>query len=458
MEKTDAIDVTKPLYDSDGYEHSFVVKSALEIVTRYNGVFCIWDARTGCCLRSGVEECRLTNTPLSKKELAQRKADGLRMLIELQDQALDVTQDNPKIASRHEISANSFRIPDIDQLSSLIKDTSFPSDEPQIDLVIFPSRPYCAWSRDITEHSEYSRVYGIDAGNAMLVNFYTGCVDFSNRHGSEQVLLVRDGVELDPAWPELDTQGRWLDCGEGLAYDRTTGLQWQRFMVGQSWKDGQPTGEAEELTHIEALKRYGDMSVVNDEESNPDPHCKPTPKTKEKSLRAQAPIGGVSQSTSSSSMNATYVEATLYYTFAEYGSVGFPVEVDSATGEFDEAQALADLVRMDDDPTAPDGQYVQIATHELAVERIGDCGSRWRVTDLDELREAISEGVVLEQVMRDAALRGSRPSDDEVAQRMAEAGVKPHNASRIILAVMDYQIANATQKDEQKSKRASPGM
>lgn len=129
-------------------------------------------------------------------------------------------------------------------------------------------------------------------------------------------------------------------------------------------------------------------------------------------------------------MNTTHIEATLYYTFAEYGDVGFPVDVDAATGEFGEAQAYADLVRMDDDPTAPDGQYVQVATRRLAVERVGDCGSKWRVTDLEELRQAVSEGLVLQQVMREAAQRGARLSDDEVAQRMAAAGIKPRKASK----------------------------
>lgn len=82
-----SIDVEKPLYDSDGYEHHFVTKSSREIVTVRTGIFCIWDVRTGACLRSGVEECRLTNTPLSEEELAQRREEGRRMLADLHEQA-----------------------------------------------------------------------------------------------------------------------------------------------------------------------------------------------------------------------------------------------------------------------------------------------------------------------------------------------------------------------------------
>lgn len=83
----DIVDVAKPLYDSEGYEHHFVTRSSLEIVTKRTGIFCIWDARTGACLREGVENCFLTNTPLSADELARRKEEGRRILEELHAQA-----------------------------------------------------------------------------------------------------------------------------------------------------------------------------------------------------------------------------------------------------------------------------------------------------------------------------------------------------------------------------------
>lgn len=85
------INVALPLYDSDGYEHHFVARSGREIVTKRSGIFCIWDARTGDCLRSGVEECRLTNTPLSAEELARRKEEGARILAELHAKAAEAT-------------------------------------------------------------------------------------------------------------------------------------------------------------------------------------------------------------------------------------------------------------------------------------------------------------------------------------------------------------------------------
>lgn len=156
-----------------------------------------------------------------------------------------------------------FHMPDMDQLINLIKDKYLPPEvsEPQIDLNVFPSAPCWVWSREICEHSS---IYGMDPSQALLMDFNVGFFDHSKRDYVNQVLLVREGVQFDPEWPQLDAKGRWFDCGEGLAFDCKTGLQWQRFMVGQSWVDGKPTGNAEELTHIEALKRYGNLSAVND--------------------------------------------------------------------------------------------------------------------------------------------------------------------------------------------------
>ena len=77
------IDVTLPLYDSDGYEHHFVTRSTREIVTKRSGLFCVWDARTGSCLRSGAEGYYLGNTPLSDEEMERRKQEGARILTEI---------------------------------------------------------------------------------------------------------------------------------------------------------------------------------------------------------------------------------------------------------------------------------------------------------------------------------------------------------------------------------------
>lgn len=68
-----AIDTTAPLYDSDGYQHHFVAGNGIEIVTKISGVFVVWNAKTGECLKVGSEGCVLGNTPLPPDELARQK-------------------------------------------------------------------------------------------------------------------------------------------------------------------------------------------------------------------------------------------------------------------------------------------------------------------------------------------------------------------------------------------------
>ncbi len=76
-------DTSKPLFDSDGYEHHFVAGNGIEIVTKIGGVFAIWDAKTGECRKAGSEDVRLGNTPLSVPELCKRRKEGSKLLAEL---------------------------------------------------------------------------------------------------------------------------------------------------------------------------------------------------------------------------------------------------------------------------------------------------------------------------------------------------------------------------------------
>ena len=80
------IDTTRPLYDSDGYLHTFVARSHTQIVTKLYGLFAIWNAATGKLLWPHEDDFYLSNIPLSKQALAQRKEQGARVLSELRNQ------------------------------------------------------------------------------------------------------------------------------------------------------------------------------------------------------------------------------------------------------------------------------------------------------------------------------------------------------------------------------------
>jgi hypothetical protein len=55
------IDVTKSLYDSDGYRHTLVTATPVQIVTLLEGFYWLWDRVTGVCLLEGMAHARLTN-------------------------------------------------------------------------------------------------------------------------------------------------------------------------------------------------------------------------------------------------------------------------------------------------------------------------------------------------------------------------------------------------------------
>lgn len=80
------IDVTLPLYDSDGYLHIFVDSTSTQIATKQYGLFAIWDATTGKLLSPTIDHLYLSNSPLSEQALAQRKEQGAQLLDELRAQ------------------------------------------------------------------------------------------------------------------------------------------------------------------------------------------------------------------------------------------------------------------------------------------------------------------------------------------------------------------------------------
>ena len=155
-----------------------------------------------------------------------------------------------------------WRMPMIDELKTLVVKGSHPA----IDAKVFPGCPAAGfWSG--SPPAGYSSY-------AWFVDFDYGGAYYYARSGSGRVRLVRGGQDFDPLWSALDTEGRWYDCGDGLAFDRTTGLQWQRYCVGQSWVEGMPSGDPELLTWDEAMSRFGNgvpegsSSVDEDEEGD----------------------------------------------------------------------------------------------------------------------------------------------------------------------------------------------
>ena len=55
------LDVTRSLYDSDGYRHTLVTATPVQIITMLEGFYWLWDRVTGRCLLEGMSHARLTN-------------------------------------------------------------------------------------------------------------------------------------------------------------------------------------------------------------------------------------------------------------------------------------------------------------------------------------------------------------------------------------------------------------
>lgn len=56
------LDITKTLYDSDGYRHTLVRATPAQILTLVEGFYWLWDRRSGRCLVEGMASNRLSNT------------------------------------------------------------------------------------------------------------------------------------------------------------------------------------------------------------------------------------------------------------------------------------------------------------------------------------------------------------------------------------------------------------
>ncbi len=76
------IDWSRPLFDSDGFEHSLVHLGAVEVVTKQSFTYCVWDRRTGQCLREGASDLSLSNEAMTPAQREQRVRDMAMAIVE----------------------------------------------------------------------------------------------------------------------------------------------------------------------------------------------------------------------------------------------------------------------------------------------------------------------------------------------------------------------------------------
>lgn len=68
------IDPHGQLFDSSGYEHSLQAASSTQIVTKYAGIFYVWDRKTGASLMADADGRTLSNTAPDPALLASKQA------------------------------------------------------------------------------------------------------------------------------------------------------------------------------------------------------------------------------------------------------------------------------------------------------------------------------------------------------------------------------------------------
>lgn len=67
------IDVRKSLYDTDGYRHTLVQATPVQILTLLEGFYWLWDRMSGLCLVEGMTGMRLSNTRPPRDDVRARR-------------------------------------------------------------------------------------------------------------------------------------------------------------------------------------------------------------------------------------------------------------------------------------------------------------------------------------------------------------------------------------------------
>jgi len=87
LREGEQIQWNKPLFDSDGFEHSLVTLGAHEVVTKHGFSYSVWDRKSGRCGNQDCTDMTIGNAPLSDQVREQRKEDALLALRDSGDPA-----------------------------------------------------------------------------------------------------------------------------------------------------------------------------------------------------------------------------------------------------------------------------------------------------------------------------------------------------------------------------------
>jgi hypothetical protein len=74
------VDWSKPLYDSEGFEHLLVDLGGHEAVTKHSFAYCVWNRETGQCQRQGADGLVIGNTPMSAADRSRQESQILSVL------------------------------------------------------------------------------------------------------------------------------------------------------------------------------------------------------------------------------------------------------------------------------------------------------------------------------------------------------------------------------------------
>ena len=80
------IDVTRPLYDEAGTQHTYFAANARQVVTTWRGQFAVWDRRTGECLMENVDS-KLSNEQPDPRLVQEKREAAAQLWADLQAQA-----------------------------------------------------------------------------------------------------------------------------------------------------------------------------------------------------------------------------------------------------------------------------------------------------------------------------------------------------------------------------------